>query len=51
MLRRRFVALLGRQEVGEETVTIKDLRRQDQFTVPRAEVVSALKVELAQPQV
>ncbi|GGK76303.1 histidine--tRNA ligase [Ornithinimicrobium pekingense] len=47
----RFVAILGRQEVADGTVTLKDLRRQDQFTVPRTEVVSALRVELAQPQV
>ncbi|MFK5635573.1 MULTISPECIES: histidine--tRNA ligase [unclassified Ornithinimicrobium] len=47
----RFVALLGPQEVADGTVTIKDLRRQDQFTVPRDEVVSALRVELAQPLV
>jgi histidyl-tRNA synthetase len=47
----RFVAILGRQEVADGTVTLKDLRRQDQFTVPRAEVVSALRVELAQPEV
>ena len=47
----RFVALLGEQEVADGTVTIKDLRRQDQFTVARAEVVSALRVELAQPLV
>ena len=47
----RFVAILGGQEVADGTVTLKDLRRQDQFTVPRGEVVSALRVELAQPQV
>ncbi|QFG68567.1 histidine--tRNA ligase [Ornithinimicrobium pratense] len=47
----RFVALLGEQEAADGTVTIKDLRRQDQFTVPRAELVSALRVELAQPLV
>ncbi|MFK5583327.1 histidine--tRNA ligase [Serinicoccus sp. LYQ131] len=47
----RFVALLGAQEVADGTVTLKDLRRQDQFTVPRDEVVSALRVELAQPLV
>ncbi len=47
----RFVAILGPQEAQDGTVTLKDLRRQDQFTVPRAEVVSALRVELAQPQV
>lgn len=47
----RFIAIVGRTEAAEGTVTLKDLRRQDQFTVPRAEVVSALRVELAQPQV
>ncbi|MCK0111951.1 histidine--tRNA ligase [Ornithinimicrobium sp. F0845] len=45
----RFVAILGEQEVSAGTVTIKDLRRQDQFTVPREEAVRALRVELAQP--
>ena len=47
----RFVAILGPQEVADDTVTLKDLRRQDQFTVARDEVVSALRVELAQPLV
>ncbi|WP_256841662.1 histidine--tRNA ligase [Ornithinimicrobium cryptoxanthini] len=45
----RFVAILGEQEVGAGTVTIKDLRRQDQFSVARDEIVPALRVELAQP--
>jgi histidyl-tRNA synthetase len=45
----RFVVILGPQEVEAGTVTVKDLRRQDQFTVPRAEMVRALRVELAQP--
>ncbi|MCE0487760.1 histidine--tRNA ligase [Ornithinimicrobium sediminis] len=47
----RFVALLGPQEVDSDTVTVKDLRRQDQFSVPRSDIVRALRVELAQPQV
>lgn len=47
----RFVAILGPQEVEAGTVTIKDLRRQDQFTVPAADAVRALRVELAQPLV
>lgn len=47
----RFVAILGAQEAADGTVTLKDLRRQDQFVVPRDEVVSALRVELAQPLV
>ena len=46
----RFVALLGPQEAERGTVTIKDLRRSDQFTVPREDAVRALRVELAQPQ-
>ncbi|WP_114907588.1 histidine--tRNA ligase [Ornithinimicrobium murale] len=45
----RFVAIVGEQEVAADTVTIKDLRRQDQFTVARDEVVPAVRVELAQP--
>lgn len=45
----RFVAIVGEQEVEAGTVTIKDLRRQDQFTVARDEVVPAVRVELAQP--
>ncbi len=47
----RFVAILGPQEVEAVTVTIKDLRRQDQFTVPADDAVRALRVELAQPLV
>lgn len=43
----RFVAVLGDSELAEGTVTIKDLRRQDQFTVPRADAAKALRVELA----
>ncbi|GAA1159784.1 histidine--tRNA ligase [Ornithinicoccus hortensis] len=45
----RFVAILGPQEVEAGTVTVKDLRRADQFSVPQDEVVRALRVELAQP--
>ena len=45
----RFVAILGERERESGTVTVKDLRREDQFTVPRHEVVSTLRVELAQP--
>ncbi|MGB6023150.1 MAG: His/Gly/Thr/Pro-type tRNA ligase C-terminal domain-containing protein, partial [Ornithinimicrobium sp.] len=47
----RFVAILGRQEVEAGTVTIKDLRRQDQFTVAAEDAVRTLRVELAQPLV
>ena len=47
----RFVAILGPQEIEAGTVTIKDLRREVQFTVPATEAVAALRVELAQPLV
>lgn len=47
----RFVAILGPQEVQDGTVTIKDLRRGDQYSVPRDELVATLRVELAQPEV
>jgi histidyl-tRNA synthetase len=45
----RFVTILGQQEEESGTVTVKDLRRQDQFSVARDEVVRSLRVELAQP--
>ena len=45
----RFVTVLGADEVGKGTVTVKDLRRADQFEVARAELAQALRVELAQP--
>ncbi len=45
----RFVAILGDQEVEAGTVSIRDLWRQDQFSVPFDDAVAALRVELAQP--
>ena len=45
----RFVTVLGADEIGKGTVTVKDLRRADQFEVARAELAQALRVELAQP--
>ncbi len=47
----RFVVVLGEDEIGKGTVTVKDLRRADQFEVARAELAKALRVELAQPHV
>ena len=47
----RFVVVMGEDEIGKGTVTVKDLRRADQFEVARAELAKALRVELAQPQV
>lgn len=45
----RFVAVVGESERENGTVTIKDLRRQDQFVVARAEAAKSLRVELEQP--
>jgi histidyl-tRNA synthetase len=47
----RFVVVLGEDEIAAERVTVKDLRREDQFQVARAELASTLRVELAQPAV
>ena len=44
----RFVLVLGEDELANGTVTVKDLRREDQFVVPRAELVKTLRVELEQ---
>jgi histidyl-tRNA synthetase len=47
----RFVVVLGADEIAKGTVTVKDLRKQDQFEVPRAELVKTLRVELEQAAV
>jgi len=47
----RFVVVLGPDEIAKGAVTVKDLRKQDQFEVPRAELVQTLRVELEQAQV
>ncbi|MFC5578355.1 histidine--tRNA ligase [Lysobacter niabensis] len=47
----RFVIVLGEDEIANGTVTVKDLRREDQFQVSRHELISALRVELAQAEV
>ncbi|MDQ3289538.1 MAG: histidine--tRNA ligase [Pseudomonadota bacterium] len=47
----RFVVVMGEDEVTKGTVTVKDLRRADQFEIERSELVRTLRVELAQPQV
>jgi histidyl-tRNA synthetase len=45
----RFVVLRGEDEAARGVVTVKDLRREQQFEVPRAELAASLRVELAQP--
>ena len=44
----RFVLVLGENELAGNTVTVKDLRREDQFEVARAALVKTLRVELEQ---
>jgi len=46
----RFVVVLGENEIEKGTVTVKDLRREDQFEVARADLARTLRVELAQAQ-
>ncbi len=46
----RFVIVVGEDELQKGTVTVKDLRREDQFEVPRGELVKTLRVELAQSE-
>lgn len=43
-----FVIVLGEAEIANGTVTVKDLRRGDQFTVARGELIKTLRVELEQ---
>jgi histidyl-tRNA synthetase len=47
----RFVIVLGEDELAKGVVTVKDLRRVDQFEVQRSELIKTLRVELAQAEV
>ena len=44
----RFVIVLGESELGRGVVTVKDLRRGDQFEVARNALIKTLRVELEQ---
>lgn len=44
----RFVLVLGEDEIAKDTVTVKDMLRNDQFEVARGELVKSLRVELEQ---
>ena len=44
----RFVIVLGENEIAKGVVTVKDLRRGDQFEVARTELIKTLRVELEQ---
>jgi histidyl-tRNA synthetase len=46
----RFVVVLGPDEIAKGVVTVKDMRKQDQFEVPRADLVKTLRVELEQSE-
>ncbi|MEO5626598.1 MAG: histidine--tRNA ligase [Dokdonella sp.] len=47
----RFVLVLGPDEIAKGTVTVKDLRKQDQFEVARVELAESLCVEIEQAAV
>ena len=47
----RFVLVLGPNEIAKNVVTVKDMRKQDQFEVARSELAEALRVEIAQAEV
>ncbi|GLQ98680.1 histidine--tRNA ligase [Dyella mobilis] len=47
----RFVIVLGEDELAKGVVTVKDLRREDQFEVSRSELIKTLRVELAQAEI
>ncbi|HEX7338890.1 MAG TPA: histidine--tRNA ligase [Rhodanobacteraceae bacterium] len=44
----RFVLVLGDDEIAKGTVTVKDMRRNEQFEVARDELARTLRVELEQ---
>ena len=44
----RFVVVVGDDEAANDQVAVKDLRKQEQFTVARSELVKTLRVEIEQ---
>ncbi len=44
----RFVVVVGDDEEARNEVTVKDLRRQEQFTIARADLVNTIRVEREQ---
>ncbi len=46
----RFVVVLGPDEIAKGVVTVKDMRKQDQFEVARSELIKTLRVELVQAE-
>ncbi|MGQ0801306.1 MAG: histidine--tRNA ligase [Pseudomarimonas sp.] len=47
----RFVLMLGEDEDARGVVSVKDMRKQEQFEVAQAELARTLKVEIAQAKV
>ena len=43
-----FAVIVGPDELAKGVVQVKDLRRQEQFEVPRTELVASLRVEIEQ---
>lgn len=44
----RFVVMLGEDEEARGVVSVKDMRKQEQFEVPRSELARTLRVEIEQ---
>jgi len=46
----RFAVIVGENELAKAAVMIKDLVKQEQFEVPRAELIAVLRVEIEQAE-
>lgn len=46
----RFAVIVGENEITRQMVVIKDLIKQEQFEVPREELIKALRVEIEQAE-
>jgi histidyl-tRNA synthetase len=46
----RFAVIVGENEVAKSAVMVKDLAKEEQFEVPRAELIKALRVEIEQAE-
>lgn len=46
----RFVVMLGNDEIAKSTVSVKDMRRAEQFEVARDELIKTLRVEIEQSE-
>jgi histidyl-tRNA synthetase len=44
----RFVVVIGPDEIAKATVAVKDMRKQNQFEVARADLVETLRGKLAE---